>query len=115
MLKRTFFTYAYILHRSKNNTNYYKNSFNLFLIQNLFTGIYKQTNFEYIVGTQSGLLQFVRITIESNNKLMLTTNNCKTPVNHTKYALCGLTGSTNNAFLLMSLYAAQVRIYVTIF
>lgn len=62
---------------------------------------------EYIVGTLNGHIECLKIMIKANNTT-IQNEAYKQFNNHTKYALYGLATSTNNAFILMALFAGRV-------
>lgn len=75
-----------------------------------FTGIAKKHPLTYIVGTLSGHLECVQIKIKSN-VITIDTDELKPPNGHSKYALYGLTTSTNNAFFLGAYFAGRVKTF----
>lgn len=72
-----------------------------------FAGITKKNPLTYVVGTLSGHLECVQISIKSN-VITIETEDLKPPNGHSKYALYGLATSTNNAFILGAYFAGRV-------
>lgn len=76
-------------------------------MQRTLAGIHKFNSSEYIVASASGVLQSIYIHTDSN-ALRISSKIHKATLNVSKYAVYGLVGSTNNAFLLAALYVRQV-------